>query len=327
MVKYITILKVIAEEIQKCSNDDIKTKLAKLTQEEKDKRLSEIFFPPQMEQYHELVEELEICRSDYENYKDWETADVIHDGAITLEIDEEIESEEETRRFWKDIYESAKEGIDEFEEKVFDYERKIFEKQETPLVEEFDDSSYEIDTDVATLERRQIKSQEKVHYTKSEENSLKAYFGYDYDVLNSYLNDGQTWNGFTKEYQEELKPKMDKMSQHLSNAIKKNTLTQDTVVWHGGRFDFTKWVGDTITMKGFTSTSYDIESANKFVDTNDKIIYKILLPKGTPCVSANGVVNGESLTNVSSEHELLLDKNFKAKIVNITDNIVTVQAI
>ena len=92
--------------------------------------------------------------------------------------------------------------------------------------------------------------------------------------------------------------------------------------------DPSKGIGDTLTFKGFTSCTFSNEEVKQFLTTSYRVEYRVLLPKGTPCLAGNGKdTNGNNLSGHPKERELLLNKNFKSKIVDITDNVITIEAI
>ena len=108
-------------------------------------------------------------------------------------------------------------------------------------------------------------------------------------------------------------------------------MLQDTTVYHGGKFDVSKIVGDKVKFKGFTSASFQMNVAEDspsrmFTDRGKFYVYKILLPKGSKGLCANDKSHGGSLTMVTGEQELLLDKGFEGSVVDIDykNHIVTV---
>ena len=154
-----------------------------------------------------------------------------------------------------------------------------------------------------------------------------------FTTLNSYLYGYGEWNMYSKQKQKSIGEKLNAQSKEISNAMKKTGAVEDMTVYRGGLFDPSKGLGDNISFKGYSSCSFSEAVGYSFATASGgkrlpmKVKYKIILPKGTPCISANSKVNGERLSDFSREQELLLDKNFKGKIVDISGDIVTIQAL
>lgn len=284
-MKYNTILQVIGEYVEKCwSKSQIQEKLSALTDEEKNKRLSELLNPLQ-----------------FSIYKYW-------------------------KKQSEDSWIRNKEDIKLAKEIVFNVERKLFEKQKTTDIN-VDYEKYNALSEIEN-ENRQIESQEKIKYTPKEISSLKSYFGPDYELINSFLYNYGEWNfRFGPETRKERTPFMNKKVNHISKAIKKNKTVESMTVYRGGMYDPSKGLGDTITFKGFTSCTFSEAESHQFLTSSNRVLYRILLPKGTPCLAGNGKYNGTPISSIEKEKEILLDKNFKGKVVDITDNIVTIEAI
>ena len=104
--------------------------------------------------------------------------------------------------------------------------------------------------------------------------------------------------------------------------------TYKLVLYHGGKFDVNKVVGDHVKFKGYTSTSFQKSAASDFANFDGldvKYTYKILLPAGSKGVCAND--KNHDMTNFWHEHEYLLDKGLEGNIVDIDvkNHIVTLQ--
>ncbi len=317
MVRYNYILKVIEDYVVKCPTIlEIREKLAQLTFSEKEALLLEkgLLNEGESAEYHYLKGSLEI------------TPQIIEEQERNLELHKNPQIKEYIREgleYTKSVFEKEK-------EKLFQYEKRLLNGYEPrqPQVIEYDESKYVVDdeelhysSDKGIVEKRQIESQEKITFSDSEIEGLQSYYGNEC-VVNSKLWDGEEWNGLSDEERVALKPKISKTSRNISKAINKTEgLLQDTTVWHSGKFDVTKIVGDKVHFKGFTSCSFREEVAegfNKGGEVTDSLIYnyKILLPKGTKGICANDTHQGE-LTNYHQEHEYLLDKGFKGDIVDI----------
>ena len=207
---------------------------------------------------------------------------------------------------------------------AFNVERKLFEKQEPKNVS-YDINKYDVLTETQN-EEKQIDSQNNIEYTPTEMGCLKGYFGPQYELINSYLYGYGEWN--KRNWNSEAERIFKNRIRNISNAIKKNTTVEPMVVYHSGFYDPSKGIGDNITFKGFTSCSYSKEEAKKFLTSPMRVEYRFLLPKGTPCLSGNGKdFDGNTISGHPIEKEILLDKNFKGKIVDITDNVITIEAV
>ena len=122
---------------------------------------------------------------------------------------------------------------------------------------------------------------------------------------------------------------------NISNAIARSDgLLQDTVLFHGGKFDLSKMVGDEITLKGYTSCSFQENVAKHSIKQQDGVFkeelmytYRILAPKGTKGICANDDSQG-TLSRFTFENEYLLDKGFTGKVVDIDydKQVVTIMA-
>ncbi len=272
MVRYDNILNVINGYVEKCSNNELKSRLEQMTFEEKKEKLIDILSTDEYEEYKRSVHEIDLRNEYIESYKEW------------------AEKSSEDSEYWQNRIKEEKEQIKETEEKILQYELKIFRKHEP---KEYSLKGY---NEGVSHEQNEINNQKSNNYTKNELNALKSYFKTGFHKVNFCL-----WRD------EPLDKTTATKSRLLSKAINKNGLTQNTILYNGGHYPNGK-IGDSITFKGFTSTSYDLDSAESF---EEGCIYKFLAPKGTPCFNAN--MSGTS--NFSDEHECLLDKNLSGKIV------------
>ena len=230
----------------------------------------------------------------------------------------------------------------ELDEKIFKYERRIFDGSKPKDQQEENRSNVDIDeyvtddalpisdgdwlwdNNLGSIETEMVNRVDGYNLSNDEVDSLRAYFGDDAYLLNSFLNNGKTWNNLSKTEQEGKRPYYNKLSRLLSTAISKETdgLPTNTRLFHAGKFDPSKVVGDHIKFKGFTSASFSEdfirEAYNQYIyDTNGDAYYTyvILAPKGTKGIGANTV--SMDLTIHHLEHEYLLDKGFEGDIVDI----------
>lgn len=279
-------LQAVEQYVIKCSNDEVKAKLGRLSQEEIQEKLEKHMNPAEMEAYERIIEMKKL---------------------YTRLLEAHIGDEK--------YYQNQ---IDEYTEKGFRYEKRIFQghKPHIPKPVNYDLNDYNGE------EEKQINAQKEVEFTEQEQESLQSYFGSGYKELNEKLYKGEKLS-------DEENPKgvlfgggsqsLAEKSRNLSNAIRRTSLEENTIVYHGGgHFNPSSVVGDTIDLKGFTSCSYQKKIAKEF-SYGGGFIYKIALPSGTHGFCANTPIGEDELilTNHYSEHELLLDKGFKGRIADI----------
>lgn len=168
------------------------------------------------------------------------------------------------------------------------------------------------------LEMRQNNQQEKVDYTPYEFGSCNNYSVNDFKLVNGQIYDTDYYKGRKKD-----SPSIDDFindrKEHLDSAIEKSPpLTQDTTFYRYGFFPKGMKIGDTGKFKGYTSTTYQEETAEKFKEGyygGEQDRYKIVIraPKGT-----KGVLLNQQFEAIT-EHEFLLGRNQKYIILNVND--------
>ncbi len=318
MVKYETILKAIDEYFVKCPTiSEKKIMLRNMSLDEKNERLEQVLNQGEKEWYKYL-----IANRDYYGRR----------------VQEELEDEEGVNEEYYNKL--TKEVIPQLDDDIFKLERKILEKQkerlEPPVV---DESEYimesPIDTEkehygnvlIGDVEQRQIYEQEATLKFKDIDEFLnvKDYFSNGYQNINSKLNNGKTWTGYSEEEREALSRQVNKEIRALTSAINRSTgLVDNTILFHSGYFDVTKRRGDKVKFKGFTSASFQKQVADDFKMSYHSFpkqlnyTYKILAPKGTKGLCGNA--SGSGILNLSGhgrEHEFLLDKGLEAQITDI----------
>lgn len=299
MVKYDILIKVIENYVSKCLTlSEIREKLKNFTQEEKLVELSSLLNKGEFKYYNDM---LEFMRS-YENYDE----------------DEHID-------YTNKVY---KEYQKECEKELFRFERRIIEGysiQQKPKrnvnIDDFKIDNQEFDI-IGELEKKQIKSQSNIEFTEKQISSMLSYFGLDSFNLNSKLYGGKTWNTSSETFKKNVTKKLNEIDKNLHEAINMtNGLEQDTILFRGAKFDVSKVVGDSITFKGYTSTSFKRSTAEMYYDFDTitpslNYTYQILLPKGTKGICSNDKSQTD-LNSVADNNEYLLDKNMKFDIVDI----------
>lgn len=147
---------------------------------------------------------------------------------------------------------------------------------------------------------------ENSDYSETEQSALEYYRVTGYQPVNDILRYGFTTDENESRAKDTIK---------LLDTAKKLKLVEDTSLWRGGQFDSQVEVGDKLTDKAYSSTSFDREVALDFAkeqgNGGNKYIFKINAPKGT-----EGIFIG------NQELEWLLNKNssFTVKSVSAKDD-------
>lgn len=153
-------------------------------------------------------------------------------------------------------------------------------------------------------------------YNGQESNSISSYAKLEYSDINSALRKGK---GKIVDSEFENKANIKNVAA-IDSAMKKVSLKDNTVVYRGAankrnqKFN----IGQTFVDPGFSSTSLSSTSAEGFLGDGDNVPYvmKITVPKGTNAVMP-GLNTGAS-KSTAHESEILLPRNTKYKINNIT---------
>jgi hypothetical protein len=138
---------------------------------------------------------------------------------------------------------------------------------------------------------------------------------------------------FNEDYLPEgLNPANKKWVEGLKRTVQRSVVDKNTTVYRGITAIDTPYanleVGQTITEKGFTSTSknIDVASSSAFVGANPGFkptLFEIKVPKGHPGLDIEASYVGFDAklknTSVSSEEEVLLPAGVKFKVVSIED--------
>lgn len=313
MVKYLSILKAMESYVVKCPTIAEKKRiLANMSFEEKNERLDGVLNQGEKEWYKYLIRKREY----YEREKQ-ETLDYYGSHSS---------------QYRKIINETLPQLYDD----IFKLERKILEKEKNPKEPPFvDEYLYREEvqsqnfngTEIGEIEQEQISLQEKenIFLDMDEFLYVSDYFSGGHRDINSKLNDGHIWNSYSDTERKHLEKNVNKSIRALTKYINRSTgLVDNTVVYHSGKFDVTKMVGDKVKFKGFTSASFQKAVADGFKFTYHSFpkeldyTYKMLLPKGTKGLCGNA--DSGQFFNVSShmsEHEFLLDKGLEAQIISI----------
>ncbi len=318
MVKYGSIIKAIDLYVTKCPTiAEIKSKLESLDQSEKESLLKEknLLNDGEDEYYRYLLKK--------EKYMLDETAR--SERQLQKAIDEN--KKEGWVESCKKLVKRNKEELEEYQSEMFQFERRIYDgyKKQDSMKIDYDESEYDIEdqmpisSEILELEQAQIESQKNLNLSEDEVSCLNFYFGNGSEEFNSRLYGGKQWNSLEPQYQRFYEGKYKDIDNTLHKAIDRSDgLLQDTILFHGSKFDVTKTVGDDIKFNGYVSATFQEDIARDFDSVSKKpfYVYKMLLPKGTKGICGNDRSNG-SLKTYTKEHEYLLDKGQKYKIVDI----------
>ena len=324
--------RVLSNVEVKCTNREIRSKLKGMSQEEKFSLLSDKLNEAEDEHYKYLVNRREDSLRVIEEYKEMR--------------DKYLEKGDDTGVGLIDSFLKHHKG-DEFDDAIFYYEKRImngYKPKEQGTIPSYDlskyrnekDTSSEFDTSIdvrlGDIEKEQIGLQQGIGLTSDNYNALIDYFHNGYEMINSRLNNGKKWNGYSDSDKKDFNPELDEVENLLSDAIGKSKgLSEDTLLYHMGRFDVSKVVGDKVKFKGYTSSTFQYQVANgwsEFFDDNAQpmYVYRFLTPTGTKGICANDNTDFV-LTHHREEHEYLLDKGLEGDIVDIDvkNHIVTLQ--
>lgn len=315
MVKYITILDVI----EKClSKQRIQEKLALLDDIDKYIMLKPLTNPGELEAYDKMKFHHQLTANNLEYYKN-----ELANGTIP-EFVGKAEIERLTKKYAEEEYE-----IYLYEKRIYDSDFKLKE----PKKIDYDISNYKEDVQwdksedlyedytIGKSEQAIIDQQKNLTLTNAQLSSVLSYYGSGSKIVNSKLNSGETWDRLPDDKKKMVSEAIDKSSRHLSAAINKSEGIKDNIiVYHGGRFDVKKVVGDKVYFRGFTSCSFQKHIGESFGERG--WYYRICLPAGSKGLCGNGRVADRKgdmrlLSSHSDEHEFLLDKGFSGDIVDI----------
>lgn len=169
------------------------------------------------------------------------------------------------------------------------------------------------------LETLQDQIQKKVNYTQEEFAGVNHYSCNDYRLINGKLDpDGEYGEYYNS--RQELSNYVDDNIKWLDDAISKTPpLATDTILYRYGALPEGLIVGDVSRFKGFTSTSYQEGTVEKFKngyygDLKDRYKLKIYAPKGSKGVLVNDTFEA------MKEHEWLLPRNQRYYVVSINND-------
>lgn len=150
--------------------------------------------------------------------------------------------------------------------------------------------------------------------------ALEQYTQFEYHDINAELREGISGNRYV--------PKLDKIMRE-SPGLPVDTITFRGVS-NGPQGDFAKEllskpIGTVFSDKGYTSTSFDREVAERFsAGWKDSVLLEIKNPAGQKGISVEALVDNPDSTG---EYEWLLPRGTKFKIVGKTDSVIQVEIV
>lgn len=240
--------------------------------------------------------------------------------------------------------------IAEYEEKLFQYERRLIEGMKplnpVPVIDydrfnsddQFSPNGNALNTELGMLESKQIEAQKNaldlhdVYFTGDDGiprynptetgmsvKSMDNYFGGDCSHINYSISHEKYLNKLSEEQRKEVKL--------IDKLMDKSTgLLQDTILYRGGHFDIHLRPGDHSSFKGYMSTTFQEATARTYYEDDDTDINQMNIvihaPKGT-----KGIVgNDDTFYNGFNEHEYVLPRNtgFTVLSVDYDENVVEI---
>lgn len=152
---------------------------------------------------------------------------------------------------------------------------------------EFNARNAEAKRELRSLSKRQI-----ANLSYEEEDAAWIYSGAEWQLMQR--------NPQSAEYRE--------LVAGLDSALTRNTLGRNTILYRGIQARFSGNVGDTFRKDGFTSCSFDQSIENTFAGGT---IFRIKASSGQMGLAL------ESVSQYAEEHEFLLPRNTKFRVVSI----------
>lgn len=307
-------IEYIKEMVFKCySIKEIQSRLSIYSRDERTSLLQGRLTEGEWIEYNQIINEITNDIKDYEDFID--------------KIDKEK---------LPMLLEHIQELKDRINEKLFQYDRRIIENYTIPLTFElpsdFDIKKFQSDPDdydrnrmfdddstIGDVERAQIEyQQEDSNFTKLEKSRMNEYYFNSYGYVNTRLWEGHKameeiyYDRFDDDemfYYEDMFPKI---VRSLDNCINKTKgLKNNTRLYRAGAVDIHLAPGMHGTLKGYSSTSFQKETAKRLANENAEgydWTIEILAPKGTKGVCANDHTNFNN-NSYTFEHEYTLGRN------------------
>jgi hypothetical protein len=172
--------------------------------------------------------------------------------------------------------------------------------------------------------------------TEDEEKSVYNYYEADYLYINELLRDNPNYKAGDrpkKDNGENYKEYLFEYIDSMDSVFRKSTVSEDMTVYRGLYPSESLYnlissykVGESFNEPAFVSVSADPKVARKFanlteggykkVDERKPVLFKIKIKAGQPALKVKDYI--EEDTEVLNEQEILLDRNSKFKVVDIS---------
>jgi hypothetical protein len=310
--------------ISKCATiSDMKYELNSISFNDQFNQLKEkgLLNPLEEKDFLKSVEKLEKEKEDFENFKGNDFLEQMHKETIK-DLEDNLFSY--GRRLIEGYPMSFPVNLD-------DYKDKAGQRDEQFPMWEYDEDlgedayTYDIKHKMGFHEEKQVELQEKaiqvdpddvstfinndgeldVGFNDKRLESMDNYFAGDMNHINYDIYHEAYLNKLTNETRKHMK--------NIDSLMEDSTgLPYNTLLFRGGMFDIHTRIGETITFKGYTSTTFQ-HSVAEYYKPQDGMLYLIHAPKGT-----KGLVgNDPRFNNGFEEHEYVLPRNTKMKVINI----------
>lgn len=153
-----------------------------------------------------------------------------------------------------------------------------------------------------------------------ERKSLDLYRDLYYTKINKYLRSGGSGDS-----------ELDKIILNIKSVFSKIKLKHDIIVYRGikgsaANIYLKSKVGKVIKDSAFLSTSLKRGISKKFSENKvNSVNLRIILPKGIDIIPMQYIGSDSTQTMYSDEFEILLNSNTKLKVVDIGDNLITLE--
>ena len=295
----------IDEFIQKCSNQYISNRLTKMSINERKERLKDKINIWEKNEYDYLLEQKEM----YEFIEDWENSYIVEEYDYI---------KEQLLKYDKRIFRGY--DLNKNKDKISSVNLDDFKKENIP--DNFNEDNN--NAKILEVEQEQVNNDNNIQLSDDEINAFKSYFGNDSTKINSELNNhyhDDYWLKLNEETRKNIHQQNNKIIPLLESAMNKSQgLINNTVLFHGsqnsGIINIHSRIGDKITLKSFISTSFHEDVGKKYgatVNDGPNLYVRFLAKTGVNGISGNM----NHLSIYPTEHEFLLDKNQKGRIMDI----------
>ena len=294
----------------KCGRKQIESKLSKLSDTEKRTLLKDKLNEGEWKEYDLYSDWCSKIKDTLEEYDDYTDDDTIR---VDFEFFKDVD----------DLRTTLNNRLKRWENILYNYNKRIFQdykldKNPVPKINKDDfkvsdnGDRYGTSNTLSPIEEKQINLQDEINYTDFEKQALSLWWGSFHREINESLY-GTLASYDLKDA--DLMKLLKNTKRGMTQAIRKSPpLSENSVLFHGGRFDISLNPGDHMTFKGFTSLSFNRGSAGSFDNGPHKFMFVCYTPAGVKGVCGNSrkVDNGHA-----TEHEYLTDKGLGATILSV----------